>query len=257
MDPFFWKKLIASFVLPLPISVLLLLLALIFLLLKRLRKTSISCLAFAIVILFVFGTNCFPRYLLSQLESRYQALAIAPTDVTAIVVLGGGLGGKKEYPANTHLNSASLARLVEAVRLYRQLEQKGIAVKLILSGGRVFRAESEAGVLKNTAVDLGVNPQQIILENGSVDTYHEALYLKSIVAQQKFILVTSATHMPRAMALFKKQGMQPIPAPTQFLAHRWRSAWKRYIPSSTNLVYTDIALHEYLGMVWAKWHGEI
>ena len=64
---------------------------------------------------------------------------------------------------------------------------------------------------------LGVKPQDIVLESDSRDTADEAEIIAKMIGRERFILVTSAAHMPRSMALFKKRGLQPIPAPTDFL----------------------------------------
>ena len=66
------------------------------------------------------------------------------------------------------------------------------------------------------------------------------------------MLVTSAYHMPRAMEIFKEEGMNPIPAPTQFLTKRYSYRTKYFLPSVVNLIHSDIALHEYMGMTWLK-----
>lgn len=247
---FLAKKILAALLLPLPLCILFCLIGLLFLIFTRLRKTGTTFVSIGVLILVVFSISPTATFLLNGLEKQYTPLMSPPRSVEKIVVLGGGVSGNKKYPANTCLNSASLSRLVEGIRLYRRLSKRNLNEQLILSGGRVFRSPSISGKMKNTAVILGVDPSSIYLENGSQDTYHEALYLKSQLGKRRFILVTSAYHMPRAMALFKAQGMHPIAAPTQFLAKRNRYSMSYFIPSTSNLVMSNIALHEYLGMAW-------
>jgi len=67
-----------------------------------------------------------------------------------------------------------------------------------------------------TAVSLGVNWQDIYLDHLSKDSKDQAKEVKKIVGNHRFLLVTSAAHMPRVMALFAKQGLTPIPAPTNY-----------------------------------------
>jgi len=67
---------------------------------------------------------------------------------------------------------------------------------------------------------MGVSDSDIVLEPDSKDTKDEAVLIQKIVGNEKLILVTSASHMPRSMALFKKRGMQPIPAPTDHTIKR-------------------------------------
>ena len=241
---------ISSLLLPLPFSIIISSIGLYLVWFTRQRRLGNIFLTLGFIVLLTFSLSFLPKSLLQNLESRYKPLLHAPTTVHTIVVLGGGVSGNVHYPANTRINSASLSRLVEAIRLYRQLERKGINVKLVLSGGRVFQTASVALKMKNTAVVLGIKPSHIELENGSKDTYHEALYLKPQLKNKPFILVTSAAHMPRAMSIFIKMGMNPIPAPTQYLAKSTANPFKRYFPSSTSLIFSDIALHEYFGIAW-------
>ncbi len=253
--PFMLKKFISALLLPLPICILLAIIGLLIWWLTRCHKLAGSMIVISIILLALFSTSFLPNILLSNLEYRYKPLHTVPEHVSTIVVLGGGVGGQVGFPANTRLNSASLSRLVEGIRLYRQLSHKGITPKLILSGGRVFRSPTEAGRMRNTAVILGVDRSNISLEDGSRDTHHEALYLMKQLGAKPFILVTSAYHMPRAMALFEKQGMHPIAAPTQYMVKLNRNPFKYYIPSTINLIYSDIALHEYFGIAWARMKG--
>jgi uncharacterized SAM-binding protein YcdF (DUF218 family) len=246
--PFLLKKILASLLLPLPISLILLLTGLVTLSHQKIRRFSISCLTSGIALLVIFSIHPVANQLILSLESRYQPQQILPTNIKYIVVLGGGNGGNKRYPPNTQLSSASLSRLVEGIRLYRQNPK----TLLVLSGGRVFGAISDANIMNNTAIALGMNKKHMIIEAGSRDTEEEAQHLKPRLKQQAFILVTSAYHMPRAMKTFKKYGMKPVAAPTQFLVSMNRTNPKFYLPTVENLIHSDIAIHEYLGILWLK-----
>lgn len=192
--------------------------------------------------------------LLNTLQSRYSPLMHPPAHVSAIVVLGGGVNSKKKYPPNLTLGSASLSRLIEGIRLFKEITQTNAHAQLILSGGRVFEDPAIAGKMRNTAVMLGIDEKNIVLENGSQDTHEEAVYLKTTLGNKPFILVTSAYHMWRAMDLFEKLGMHPIPAPTQFMAYK-HNFILYYIPNTNSLMISDIVIHEYLGLLWGKLRG--
>ena len=188
--------------------------------------------------------------LMNRLERQYTPLTTLPNQVKTIVVLGGGVRNNTDAPPNTQLSAASLARLLEGVRLYKLYQRQGKPVTLILSGGRVFGKPAEAGMMQNIAVVLGVSTQHIKLEDGSRDTAEEAHYLKHELNQQRFILVTSAYHMPRSMMIFKDAGLHPIAAPTQYMAGFDRRTPRYYVPNAKYLVTADIAIHEYLGILW-------
>ncbi len=253
--PFILKKLLAALLLPLPIGLCFIFIGLLWLWISRGKKMASVCISLGFLILCVFSSNFISLPLANQLEQQYAPLTDLPK-VNDIVVLGGGVRSNPNLPPNTQLQSASLSRLVEAMRLYRLYKRHHQSIQLVLSGGRVFGSMAEAGVLENTATLLGVDPKDVILENGSEDTYQETIYIKKIVGHKPFILVTSATHMPRAMALFKQEGLFPIPAPTQYMAQTTSPFYNisQYVPNSKNLVLTDIALHEYIGQWCMKLH---
>lgn len=253
---FLLKKIISPFLLPLPITLLLLGVGTILALINKAKRTQYTCLiaGFACLIFFSLRMNAY--LLIDTLQSRYQPLVTPPQNVNKIVVLGGGISGGKIYPANIMLRSASLSRLVEGIRQFYILKKHGINATLILSGGRVFESQAEAGTMRNTAIMLGIPKNAIQIEDGSKDTHDEALFLKRELGAQPFILVTSAFHMPRAMELFQAVGTNPIAAPTQFFGPT-NLKIKSYIPSSLALEISDITIHEYLGMAWEKLKQQI
>ncbi len=245
---FIFKKVASSILLPLPIALILLLLGLVLLIIRKKSGISITLLCVGILVLMAFSTNPIASDLVIRLERQYQPLTIMPANVSYIVVLGGGNSGSRHLPPNTQLSSASLARLIEAIRLYHQRPH----AILVLSGGLVFGSHAEATVMNNTAVALGIKPGDMIIERGSRDTNEEAQHLKLLIQDQPFVLVTSAYHMPRAMQIFKRYHMRPIAAPTQFLTKHYQYDPKYYFPSTSNLIHSDIAFHEYMGIAWFK-----
>ena len=250
------KKIISAILLPLPIALILLFIGLCFLWFSKRNTAARIFLSSGFIVLVIFGFSLFPMMMLNSLEEIHDPMITPPKHIDGIVVLGGGVRIDTHAPPNTQLSSASLSRLVEGVRLYQLYQQQHQPQKLILSGGRVFGKPAEAGVMQNIAVILGVNPSDIILEAGSRDTYEEAIYLKKQLGTHSFILVTSAYHMPRSMALFKDLGMHPIAAPTQFMGHHENSI-RWYIPCSNSLSLSDVAIHEYLGILWGEFKGYI
>ena len=249
---FFLKKLIASWLLPLPLGLLLIVIGLILLWFNKL-KSSFCWIAIGALLIFICSLNITPKLLLSHLEDQYPVYTDTNQSIQTIVVLGASTQGLSKAPPNTRLNSSALARLIEAIRLYHWLNHSNNHPKLILSGGKVFNAPASAIVMKNIAEMLGIPRKDMIIEKGSKDTHSEAMYLKTKLKNTPFLLVTSAYHMPRAMMLFKNQGLHPIAAPTQFIAQQFRlQKGSNYAPRAANLARCDIAIHEYLGTWWAK-----
>jgi len=171
-----------------------------------------------------------------------------------VVVLGGGHTSDETLPVTSQINGSSLVRLIEGIRIYRKHQGS----KLFLSGGRGFDPIPNAEVMARVAREIGIDESDIILETSSKDTKDEARIIKPVVGSDPFVLVTSASHMPRSMALFKKFEMNPIPAPTGHQVKQRQSlAPSAFFPGSGNLQNSRKALYEYLGMAWARLRGQI
>ncbi len=105
------------------------------------------------------------------------------------------------------------------------------------------------------ASQFGIPPTRMILEESSWDTQDEARLLKNQLGAEPFYLVTSANHMPRSMALFKKVGTHPMAAPTDFQA-QWEGLNPHFLfPQAAALVKTEEAFYEYLGLCWGWIRG--
>jgi len=144
-----------------------------------------------------------------------------------------------------------LMRLTEGIRLHRAIAGS----KLILSGGSK-KGETEAAAMAELAVMLGVAREDIITETRSLNTYEQAQRVKELVGSASIILVTSASHMARAMRLFRNAGMDPLAAPT---GHRGGDldSGLGFIPSSSSLDATSAGFYEALAFVKAKVLGGI
>ena len=171
-----------------------------------------------------------------------------------VVVLGGGHTSDPQLPITNQLSDASTARLIEGIRLHNMLPES----KIILSGGGLFDPVPNAKIMADVALSIGVDKEDLVLESVSKDTKDEAGLIQKIVGKDQFILVTSASHMPRSVSLFKKYGMHPIPAPTDFVVKKHqRVSPAMFFPSASDLYKTERAFHEYLGIAWAKLRGQI
>lgn len=254
---FYLRKLLSVYFLPLPLTMTVILTGLI--LAWWFRKTGLIVAMVGWIVLCVLSLTPVSNALTYSLEKHYRPILNVPVNVRYIVVLGGGVRVNPDIgPANTQLASSSLSRLVEGIRLYRLMQRQNQAAKLILSGGSVFQSPHISGIMRNTAVMLGVSRNDLVMERGSKNTYQEAQFLKKILGKKPFLLVTSATHMKRSMALFRAAGTNPIAAPTQYLSHTNDYSAARYLlPRSSALVNDDLSLHEYLGMIWAQANDQL
>jgi uncharacterized SAM-binding protein YcdF (DUF218 family) len=253
---FLLKKIVAPLFLPMTLILGILLLGLFLIMLTRKRKTGKIFVFIGILSLGMLSYHAVSDKLLQPLEYRYPSLLSVENiqNIKWIVVLGGGHVSDPKLPANSQLSRASLVRLVEGIRLYRGIPKS----KLILSGGKPFERTAEAKIMAEVAVAIGVKGQDLILEELSKDTEEEAQLIHQVVGRERFVLVTSASHMPRSIALFGKLGMDPIPAPTDYLVKESQEMNpSKFYPKAENLYKAERAFYEYLGWAWAKLRGRI
>lgn len=183
--------------------------------------------------------------LLKPLERKYPALIETPVNVDYILVLGSGHDSDRALPVTSQISTTALTRLSEGIRHYNRLAD----VKLVVSGyGGRHDTNSHASMQKRAARALGVESDDIIMFETPKDTYEEAVAMKKLAGSMPFILVTSASHMPRAFKIFKAQGLNPIGAPTDYQV-RGESEWLQ-MPNGKSLRGSDLAFHEYLGLAW-------
>jgi uncharacterized SAM-binding protein YcdF (DUF218 family) len=254
------KKFLTPLFYPLGLALVLLTVGLLLLWCSRWQRAGRTLATVALLVLLVGGCDGVARSLVLSLEDRYPSLSAQAllsdtiASVRWIVVLGGGNNPDPDLPQTAQLERASLARLLEGIRLHRALP----ASRLILSGGAVYTSVPEAEAMAEVAELLGVDKTHLVLEVESRDTGEQARVTAGRFRNEPFLLVTSASHMPRAMALFEKQGLSPIPAPTDYLAFRGAEVHPgRFWPNAWNLYLTQVAVHEYFGFAYSWMTGQI
>ena len=237
----------------LPFFWFLALLALILLFRKKQRfgKTMVLL---ALLWLLMTSTGPLPHRLIRSLEKRYEVftgpLSLQEGERLHILVLGGGHTSDERLPANNQLSLSALGRLTEGIRLHR-LHPGSL---FILSGYPGLDQLSNAEVMYNTALLLGVSAEDMAIIPEPENTRQEALaYLGHYGSRHPLIMVTTATHIPRAMIWFRKAGLEPIPAPTNHAIKESPVSKPRWwIPSPEKIALTDRAIYEYAGIVQAK-----
>ena len=178
-----------------------------------------------------------------------------------IVVLGGGTEPQTNPRPTVELNGAG-DRIIYAAKLYHT----GKAAHILLSGGNINLVEgiisTPASQMAEIIKELGVPSDALWIEDRSRNTYENALYAQALLREKGFtrvILVTSAAHMPRSVALFTHQGIEVIPAPTDFSVTEsgWQELFSQdpsiqlmnILPNVSNLSMTTNIMKEYIGMV--------
>lgn len=184
---------------------------------QRLRWARIGA-VIGLGLLIIISNPLVPRVLLGSLEAWHGPPALLKDDrYDAIVVLGGGVLQPGTLRPTADLSSLSKNRTTCGVDLYQQ----GYAPKLVFSGGNGYAFKDaylrDAPQMQRWAERLGVPKEAIVVEDQSRTTYENATETKRLLGAGSILLVTSANHLPRATALFMKQGFRVMPVPCDFL----------------------------------------
>jgi len=204
----------------------------------------------------IISTPFVPVFVVNSLEDRYEPINIDHLDDKGleyhIIVLGSGHGFDDRLPANSLLSANALGRLSEGIRLHNQLPNS----KLVLSGYSSSGRTSQAEMLQQSAILLGVNEASTIIQTEPENTYREAeVYSGNFSNRYPVILVTSATHMPRAVMVFEYFGVDVIPSPTNY---RLKGSWKQVRfgwPSMSNIDHLEAGMREYAAIAREKYWG--
>lgn len=259
---FVWlSKVLPYLVYPAGVLTILLLIGIFF---CRSKKAKNRLLVVMLLFVLISGNKLPGAFLIHRLEQAYPVYDGRET-ADAIVVLGGGTISKSAPRQTVEVNGAG-DRVIYAVQLYRN----NAADKLLFGGSYIdWRdgvAETETGVsspaseMAELARMFGVPDEAILIQDRSLNTAEEAVEDARILRDlglNRILLVSSATHMRRAVPLFEKQGLEVIPAPTDFSYsdQEWENllrfdaatAYSFILPSIGNMSALQNALKEYLG----------
>ena len=239
-----------------PSSVLLvLLIAGAALLFTRHQKTARRLILVAAALLLIGGLLPLSTWLMLPLEDRFARTDLSGAEIDGIVVMGGSEDARVSSARHAHALNETAERLTEAAALARRFPK----AKIVFTSGNVeilsapaIGAEAGGLVLE----DLGIGGRdRLILERRSRNTWQNAVYTKALVDPkpgERWLLVTSAAHMPRAMGVFRKAGFRVEPWPVDY---RTAGAWDLLRPFDTpaeGLRRLDQVTREWVGLM-AYW----
>lgn len=243
-------QILKSFIDPVFIIFLLLVISFVLCFSGSKKKSGALFLLLAIVLLYGFSIRAVSNYFSYTQEKEYivsPASAKGDEELDVIVVFGEGvyeiraLG--KTYPAG-----ATTLRLMHGLAMFKQYRAK----YLVLSGAGL-KSASNAEVMAQMALDLGVPKERIRLEPKSTNTYERALELNRMFVDKKIRigLVTSAYHMKRSETQVRKFFQNVTALPTDFLYSTPACLpVLRFIPQSSSLMDNTQILRERIGMIW-------
>ncbi len=256
----FLSKLLPLFIYPIGFSSLMMI-ASIVAILKRRSKLAILLITLAAILLLVTSSGGFSNWIVRSLEQQYLPGEIPQAE--AIVLLGGATDSQLAPRPWVEISNEG-DRVLYTAKLYRE----GKAPFIIPTGGRIEwkgPGTSEAEDMSTLLETMGVPRSAIILEPKALNTYENAVNVKKILDERKidrFLLVTSAAHMPRSMMIFRKLGLNAIPTPTDYQKSDLESnpttlegRLLGLLPDAERQWETTRALKEYVGMVIYKLKG--
>jgi len=213
-------------------------------------RWSVPLLWAGVVLLSAFSAKWVGNGLLRHLERQYPIVTVEtlpPADV--IVVLGGATLPAIAPRVHVEVTEAH-DRLLHGMRLYRA----GKAPYILLSGGTIPElsgsAQSEAEQLRLLALESGIPERVLRLEAESRNTHENALYSARIMRTEGWenaLLVTSASHMPRAAATFRAQGVRFAAAPTDVRIADQSFTPRHLMPTVLGLERSTTAVKEFVG----------
>lgn len=224
----------------------------------RFQRTARAALIGAAALVVVGGILPLSTWLILPLEDRFPRADLSGPPIDGIVILGGAEEARVALSRHVQALNMAAERMTEGVTLARRFPN----AKVVFTGGStniVLGPAIGADAARLVFEDLGLEPRRLKLERESRNTSENALYTKQLADPQpgeRWLLVTSAWHMPRAMGLFRKAGFALEPWPVDY---RTTGAGDAYIPfysPSEGLRRLDTAVREWIGLAVNRITGQ-
>ena len=252
---FVLSKVLGAFVLPSNLLFLLLALGCLALLLRWQRLGSL-CLGAGMLFYLAAGIGPLGYALIRPLEDRFRRPPESMAAPTGIIVLGGGMNELLYKDRGAFVLGSDGSRMTDAFILSRRFPD----AKVIFTGGSNTLIEdegiTEADAARAFFIAMGVAPERLTFEDRSRNTDENARFTLDIVKPkpgERFLLVTSAVHMPRSVGLFRKAGFDVVPFPSDYLTRGTsEDFWRVSTTAAGGLSRFDRASREWVGL-FAYW----
>jgi uncharacterized SAM-binding protein YcdF (DUF218 family) len=221
------------------------------LLLTRFRRTGVRLMVTCLLVVLVLGLLPIGRGLIAMLENRFPPGNDSGPPVTGIIVLGGPIDSRMSVVRGTISVGGEVERLIEGAALARRHP----AARLVFTGGNpsLFHDDPpESFFAAKLFEQLGVPASRLVLEDKSRNTVENAVFTRQLVDPkpgERWILVTSAMHMPRAVGVFRKADFAVEPYPVDW--HTLPGASLFFMPRDllNGVGALDAVSHELVGLL--------
>jgi uncharacterized SAM-binding protein YcdF (DUF218 family) len=224
------------------------------LLFTRFRRTGRALATLGVVLLLIAGLSPLGNALMLPLEDRFPPWDASRGAPAGIIVLGGAVGPELSAARGTPDLNESAERITATAALARQYPD----ARIVYSGGNA-RLVLTGGIEADYAIDLleslGVARARVVAERQSRNTIENAEFSKRLVAPkpgERWLLVTSAYHMPRAIGAFRRAGFLVEAYPVDWRTRGPIDLWLPFESVTAGLRRTDTAVHEWIGL-FAYW----
>ena len=192
------------------------------------------------------------NWLILPLEQRFGRADLVGREVDGIIVLGGAEDARIWVERNAHALNEAGERFTETLALARRYPK----ARVVFTGGAIeILSSPKIGADAARAIfrDLGVaEGDRLLLETKARDTWENAIYVKALVQPkpgERWLLVTSAWHMPRSVGVFRKAGFPIEPWPVDYRTAGLWDALRPFEAPSDGLKRLDTAMREWIGLV--------
>src|SRR5215475_2892397 len=205
----------------------------------------------SIVLLAIAGLSPLGNMLIFPLEERFPAWDASRGAPDGIVVLGGAVTADIAAARNEVALNEAAERMTATVELARRYPN----ARIIFSGGEggiVYGGGNESDAALRLFERLGLAAGRVAVEDRSRNTFENALFTKQIAAPkagERWLLVTSAYHLPRAVGIFRIVGFPVEPYPVDWRTCGVEDAWRPFPTLAEGLRRSDTAMHEWAGLV--------
>lgn len=212
----------------------------------------------SLVLLVIAGLSPLGNVLILPLEQRFPPWDPSHGPPDGIVMIGGVIDPDVSIARGTIALDDAAARLVATVELARRYPK----ARIVLSGGTdalIFNAAPEAGVALREFETLGIAHERISVEEQSRNTVENAVFSRLVANPQpgeRWLLVTSAYHMPRAMGVFRAACFAVEAFPVDFRTRGPLDAFQPFYYATGGLRRTDLAMHEWVGLLAYRLTGK-
>lgn len=218
--------------------------------LTRFRRSGLTLAFVATVAILAVGLSPFGQWLILPLEQRFPTFRDDGRPIDGVVVLGGSVLAEESISRDQLTVNEAGERVIALADLSRRYPDARIVVS---GGGSTLLTEetAEAAGLARFASALDVPPERLVIEDRSRTTYENAVFSRRLAeprAGERWLLVTSAWHMPRAVGAFRRAGFAVTPYPVDFRTRGPQDVTRPFPFVAEGLRRVDLAAKEWVGL---------